>query len=75
MYFVRTQWPAMNRLVKEAFNVNKALHDDGVYSWTTLFIYNILSTDSKCWTKWEDNSVNKNDYEKTILYFWAYYTV
>ena len=41
MYFARIHTLAINTLITEAFNVNKTLLHDGVYSWTT-FIYNIF---------------------------------
>ena len=35
MYFTRINLSDINPLVKEAFNINKDLHDNGMYSWYT----------------------------------------
>jgi DUF971 family protein len=35
MYFTRINLSDINLLVKEAFNINKDLHDNGMYSWYT----------------------------------------
>jgi DUF971 family protein len=39
MYFTRINLSDINLLVKEAFNINKDLHDNGMYSWYTLVFF------------------------------------
>lgn len=38
MYFTRINLSDINLLVKEAFNINKCLHDNGMYTWYTFAI-------------------------------------
>ena len=38
MYFNRINLNDINPLVKEAFNINKDLHDNGMYSWYTEYV-------------------------------------
>jgi hypothetical protein len=35
MYFVRINSNNINPLTKESLNVNKKMHDEGIYSWYT----------------------------------------
>jgi hypothetical protein len=38
MYFNRINLNDINPLVKEAFNISKDLHDNGMYSWYTEYV-------------------------------------
>lgn len=51
MYFIRINLNDINPLVKEAFNVNKTLHNSGKYSWYT-FACSIA----------EENNINLSEY-------------
>lgn len=53
MYFTRINLSDINLLVKEAFNINKYLHDNGMYTWYT-FATKIFEEFSFDFTEYEN---------------------
>ena len=63
MYFTRLHLSDINLLVQEAFNINKDLHDNGMYSWYT-FATKIFEEFNFDFTEYEN--FNRPFYKKSL---------